>query len=593
MKKLMKFIQYVLIFIISFSIVSASNVQSDEVIKAMKDELARSMKHLKLESLDKPYYIEYTLRVSKNYSAKAILGALVSNTSNESNILTVGVRVGNYNLDNTNFFDVGFSFFGSTDDEETFQNREIPDELNYDVLRHELWLATDAAYKRNSEIFTKKIAILKNIVRKDTIPDFSKIPIKVTIDTVNFSNFDLNQYADITKKLSDIFKNYPSIEVSEVNFEYLPNRIYYVNSEGVEYIKDNYFSGFEATAYTQNKSGIPLIQYFSAYSKNPANLPPVDSLTKGVNAICSNLTAQEQSPTLDETYNGPVLFEGQAAAEVFAQSFAPNLVAQRQPLSEGFSFGMNAKTTSFQKKIGGRVLPEFISVFDSPNESKYRNSDLLGYYQVDDDGVIPERTTLVENGFLKTLLSDRTPIKRVLTSNGHKRNGAPLFSNLFIFPDPMKATPEKDLKSKFLDLVKKRDLQYGILIKKVVDQNIFSTSLMSLTYGQISYFADQGTIPVLEAYKVYPNGKEELIRSVQINSLSPQSFKDIIYVGKENYVLNYLATSVVSSFMSGGDPYIGASIITPSIVFEDLEINPIDKDSPKPPYIPNPFVKKN
>ena len=32
-----------------------------------------------------------------------------------------------------------------------------------------------------------------------------------------------------------------------------------------------------------------------------------------------------------ERYNGPVLFEGQAAAELFAQGFAPRLLASRIP----------------------------------------------------------------------------------------------------------------------------------------------------------------------------------------------------------------------------------------------------------------------
>lgn len=578
--------------LINFHSLFAVATNSDIIMQAMRDELKRSMQSLKLESLDKPYYIEYILKIQNDNHCKGVLGDLIENKSSKTINLTVGVRVGDYNLDNSNFFDVGFSFFGSTDDEENFQNRVIPDEFNYDVLRRELWLATDAAYKRNSEIYSKKIASLKNIVRKDTIPDFSKIEVFKNYDTVKVNDFSLNKYSILIQKLSEIFKNYPEISVSQVSFEYLPTRIYYVNSEGVEYIKDDLFTGIEAVAYSQTPTGVPLIEHYSTYSMHPESLPNADSLNSAIKDIAEKITLLSSKQILDETYNGPVLFEEQAAAQIFAQSFVPNLVAQRQPLSEGFSFGLGNKSSSFQKKIGGRVLPEFLSVFDSPIDSKYKKTELLGYYKFDDDGVPSQRTTVVENGFLKTLLTDRTPIKRVLQSNAHKRRGGALFSNVFIFPDPMKAVPNKDLKQKLLDLVKQRDLPYGIIVRKVVDQNIFSTNLMSTTYGQISYFIDQNTIPIIEAYKVFPDGKEELIRNTQINSLSAQSFKDIINIGKDNYVLNYLAPAVVNSFMSGGDAYVGSSIITPPVIFEDMEINPIDKDTPKPPYIPSPFVKK-
>jgi hypothetical protein len=44
--------------------------------------------------------------------------------------------------------------------------------------------------------------------------------------------------------------------------------------------------------------------------------------------------------------------------------------------------------------------------------------------------------------------------------------------------------------------------------------------------------------------------------------------------------------------MTGGSNYIGSSIISPSLLFEDMEVNPIDKDTPKPPYITKPGTKK-
>lgn len=584
-----KIVILAIIIVISILKSNAQYPDSKAVMSAMRDELNRSMKELKLDNLQKPYYIEYQLKVVGQFNASAFIGNLTNSNSGYNYILNVSVRVGDYNFDNSNFLDIGFSFFGSTDDEENFTNRRIPEELTYDILRRQLWLATDAAYKQSSEVYSKKVASIKNITRKDTIPDFSIVPVKKSFDTLIYSDFKFDTYINLIKNLSNQFNGLPQIYTSRVNFEYLPTRIYYINSEGMEYIKDEHFCGIEAICFTQNTDGIPIAQHYSVYSRNPKNLPSQDSLRKALNEIAVKLIAKTNQQSLDDNYNGPVIVEGQAAGEIISRIFAPNLIAQREKISEGMISGFGGRFGAFQKKIGGRVLPEFISVFDNPKDMTYKKTELIGYYTIDDQGVEPKNVTLVENGYLKTLLNDRTPIKRVMESNGHRRGGVPMYSNLYFFIDPMKALTNTDLKKKLLELVKQRELPFGIIVRKAMNQNIFSTALMSHTYGTITFLIDQNSIPVLEAYKVYPDGREELLKNVQINSLTHQSFKEILNGSKDMYVHNLLAQNPGGGFGSEGSAWIQASIVTPSLLFEDLEITSIDKDFPKPPFLSNPI----
>jgi hypothetical protein len=126
-------------------------LQDNEILQAMRDEISRNMSELKIESLEKPYYIEYKLVMRHSYIINGMYGSITNNEDKEDARLTVGVRVGSYKLDNTNFFDFGLSFFGGGDQEETFQNRKVPIELDYKTLRRELWLSTDAAYKQVAE----------------------------------------------------------------------------------------------------------------------------------------------------------------------------------------------------------------------------------------------------------------------------------------------------------------------------------------------------------------------------------------------------------------------------------------------------------
>jgi len=94
----------------AFLLAAATSFAADDVVmRSMRDEVARSMKKLQLESLQKPYFIAYRMVETSGCSAIATFGAL--NNSNcdsaaESRFrnLSVEVRVGDYARDNTNFF---------------------------------------------------------------------------------------------------------------------------------------------------------------------------------------------------------------------------------------------------------------------------------------------------------------------------------------------------------------------------------------------------------------------------------------------------------------------------------------------------------
>ena len=51
--------------------------------------------------------------------------------------------------------------------------RGLVGEDDYGPLRHDLWLATDAAYKEALEQLAQKRAFLQNRVQEEPVPDFS------------------------------------------------------------------------------------------------------------------------------------------------------------------------------------------------------------------------------------------------------------------------------------------------------------------------------------------------------------------------------------------------------------------------------------
>ncbi len=277
--KIFQKLAFFCLFLLSFSTLFAGN---DDIIRAMRDEIQRSISQLSVPTLQKPYYVEYTLTIRDGQSIKASLGGIVHERRSPSASLTVGIRVGKPEFDNTNYFDVSLGFFGSADDEESFRNRRVPLELDYSSLRRELWLATDACYKQAAELYAKKEASIKNRMRTDTTPDFKTIPAEVLKDAEEIPAFDDFYFRQLSKDLSAIFSEYNAISASSVNVEYSPEQVFYLNSEGREYQKNEYYTGLEVVSSTQASDGMPLAEVYTSYSRRPSELPPRDSLINAV-----------------------------------------------------------------------------------------------------------------------------------------------------------------------------------------------------------------------------------------------------------------------------------------------------------------------
>lgn len=576
----------ILIFLSSIFSLHANS--HDELMRAMRDEAKRALSELRVESLQKPYYVEYLLTIRNTESVKATMGGTINSKQGKSAVLTVGIRVGNPAFDNTNFFDVSLGFFGSGDDEESFKNRRIPIELDYASLRRELWLATDACYKQSAELHSKKEAAIKNRLRTDTTHDFISLGPAQLKDYPDHAPFDLQKAEILVQELSSQLKNVSSISSSTVSIENLPETLLYVNSEGREYIKTKHMIGVEIVASGQCEDGMPIAETYTSYARTFSDLPTKDSLLSAIKIFASSFDKVYAAPRISEPYSGPILFEDQAANELVAQIFAPQCIVQRPPLTDR-GVQDNDRFTAFQNKIGGRVLPEFLSVIDNPILQQFDGTSLVGHYSIDDEGMPAQSVNLVEKGYLKTLLSSRVPTKRIKSSNGHARGGAPIYGIIQLTcSDKKKEADSKTMKSKMMSICKARELPFGIIIRKALNQNILYTVLYEQTSGEYPFAQGDSKLSVLEAYRVYPDGKEERIRGGELAGIAPASFKDILLVGKKSRAYNLLASSVVSAFMTGGSQFVSASVITPDLLFEDLEFRPIESDFPKPPLLASP-----
>ena len=67
------------------------------------------------------------------------------------------------------------------------------------------------------------------------------------------------------------------------------------------------------------------------------------------------------------------------------------------------------------------ILPPFLSRGRDPTLPKLGDTELVGFYQYDDEGVRRSRVPVVKNGVLDEFLMSRSPLARFPRSNGHGR----------------------------------------------------------------------------------------------------------------------------------------------------------------------------
>jgi predicted Zn-dependent protease len=576
-----------------------ATAQGDDALgRAMRDEVARSMKELRFGQFERPYFIAYRVREARLLDASAVHGSLLNAEEHRLRTLATEVRVGDYRFDNTNFFGGGgFGFALGRGGRFGFVSGDFPLDDDYREFRRKLWVATDAEYKQALETIAEKRAALLNRSRGDSLPDFTRETPSRTVDEVPPAALARANAEALVRELSGL-REFAHLDASRVTMTASHVRIRFLNSEGTTFVSSRPVLTVAATASTQATDGQPIGGSIRFVGRSVEALPSRDALVRAVRSLAAQLDSLQTAPVL-ERYNGPVLFEGRAAAELFAEVFAPAFVGRR-PMQTGEPamarmFDQGGRDQSFTDKIGRRVLPDFLSVVDDPTTSAYRGESLLGAYTVDDDGVLGRRKTLVDAGILKSLLTTRTPVEGVQQSGGNRRGEGAAPSNVIV--EVTRGVNDAELKAQLLAIVKRRGLPYGVIVRELGSRSaIRAEDPMSMFTAMRGRGA--GGRPVFRAYRVYPDGGEQLVRGAQLDDLDAQSFKDIVAVSSTPVVYHRFASSMGSFPMpamwmmeeNASWELPIASYVVPSLLFEDVTFVKPAVEQPKRPLSRPPGV---
>lgn len=518
--------------------------KGDPLLEALLTELDRSTATLKMDQVQRPYYLEYRVHDVEDFSTEAAFGALREDQRGHLRVLRVVVRLGDYKQDS--FFNQGVGSASIL----TVDNDTV-------ALRRQIWILTDQAYKTAADAYAEKLSALKQFsVDPNPVDDFAKAPLVTSVgDTVKLK-VDEAAWKKTVQDMTNLYRKYPDIQALTASARFNATNEYMVNSEGSITRSGCTSATVMVNGSTQAEDGMRLSRNPYWTELLPQDLPNHEALLKETSKMLDTLEALEKAPIVEESYRGPVLFAPDAADDVIAGMIGGNILGRKPGPGRP-----NRTTGGFATSYKTRVLPKFVTVVDDPTLKEFQGKKLLGSYDVDSEGVKAQPVTVIDDGTLVNYLMNRQPIRDFYASNGHGRaspgtNPQPAVGTLLV--KSSEAESAEQLKKKALEMAGEQSKPYAYRVD---------------TMGP-------GNTPRL-LYRVYVNdGHEELVRGAVFNELDIRALRnDLVALGNDPLVSN----------RAGG---FGQTVIAPSLLFDELEVKRADTSKEKLPEYPAPALKK-
>jgi TldD protein len=576
-----------------------SKAVTTDIIDAVAQEQNRAMTALQIPGAPRPYNISYKITEVEVNDAAASLGFATSKKERHFVSIEARVRVGNPDFDNGNFVVPQAASIDGV------SSVNLPLEATPRMARRAAWLVTDAAYKEALiQLRAKMDAHKAGGVGVSAVPSWTTEPPLVSEKQVDVpANESADDMAVRAAAVSTVFRGDAFLRDSRVALTSFIERRWYVTSDGTSATDTRRVSGVIIVATAQAADGQELSRYFVRYGHTARDLPGDAELEAEAKTVAEQLKALRTAPVIDQ-YSGPILFEGEGAAGVVRETLAPHLGGT--PLPEGLR-PQQAKQFggALTKKVGLKVMSAFLSIIDDPTSNDLMGKPVIGGYKLDDEGVPGQRVDVVKQGFLKALLTSRTPSRKGATSNGHARRtiAGGMFhgsaTNLIL--SGRGGMSRRALEHKLLAEARSEGLEYGLVISVFDDAAI--TAAPEFSRRELVQMLSNADLelppPTSLAYRLYPNGKRELIRGVQLQQVPIRAWKDVSGVGNKPIVYNYLApdasyieqkiTGVDQGFVPSGG--IESAIVTPDLLFKELDVVANTGGQYAKPLIPPPATK--
>ena len=530
----------------------------DTVLEAMKGELNRSFTALKKQPVP-PYFVSYQLTDNRAINVQSSFGALTQSNDQRTRLLDIDLRVGDYKLDSTHGGRPGTAAAGA-----------IPIEDGPDALAVSLWLETDRQFKEALQLYE---AVKTNqdikLAQEDKSPDFSAESADKYLEPLAPFSFDRSLWEEKVRKYGRAFRGNPDILSAEVTAMGEIETRRYVGTDGAEIRMSMPFYRLLISASIRAADGEVMNQTRTFMSFHPGGLPGDEEVLRTVSQIVDMLLALQKAP-VGEPYTGPAILSGRSSAVFFHEIFGHRV--------EGARLKDEDDAQTFKKKINQQVLPDFLSVYSDPTLQTIRGADLVGYYPYDDEGVKARRVTVVDKGVFKTFLMSRSPVDGFDRSNGHGRRQqgyavAARQSNLLV--EASKTVSRGQLKKMLIESIKAANKPYGLFFDDIEGGFTFTSRQLPNSFS---------VMPTV-IYRVYPDGREELVRGLNLIGTPLIAFSKIVAADDHPEVFNG-----VCGAESG---WVPVAAVAPGLLLAQIEVQRKEKSQERPPILPAPADQRS
>jgi len=381
-------------------------------------------------------------------------------------------------------------------------------------LDRDLWTATDDSYKAALKRYAYKQTVRQNMVGERPPPDLVHVKPVVHLDDVKAAAIDRDKIDAMATAISGRLRGLELLSGSSV-VRSIQGKRYVVRSDGTRIREPYGYVVVLSTAEAVRSDGLRLSDQRQWVARTLEDLPPIGVMTRETEAMGRVLKSSISAAKVAH-YEGPVVFEGAASAQLFVQLLPPSLQGTPPPPKLGKSY---QQLTMSGPRLKRRVLPKGWTVVDEPGSIPEGHA---GVYLYDDDGVRAQTVELVRNGLVVDLAMSRVPRQEMRESNGHSRGSRARLSAWTV--TPARRLGDRAFKRKVESLRRESDLKRVLVIRQL---------------GR----AKAGTLPSpTDAVWRYPDGREDPVLALEFQGADRRSLRDVMAVGKGNQVVNYLAS---------------------------------------------------
>jgi predicted Zn-dependent protease len=535
-----------------------ASVEPAPVLHVLHESIALAMAHLQSQP-DPPYFLAYQVIGEQQLSISAQNGALLASSESSARTLDIDLRLGSRSRDNTH--PLPGSEGGST-----FRGLNLlPLEEADASLRRAIWNATNLEYERSREDLMhvrSSVQLQESDAQKS--PDLSKE------EAVRFHEPSLETVVDKAlwegrlKRVSQLALSYPSIMTSSVSLDVSTETRYLANSEQSSVQVSGRQVRLWLSAESVAQDGLPVSRFASIDVRSIDALPNESVLFARFEQVLRDTLALLQAPVV-EPYVGPAILDGLAAGVFFHEVLGHRIEGHRQDAkSEG---------QTFASRIGQPIMQARLNIYDDPSLYSVNGIQLNGFYRFDDQGVAAQRAELVQDGILRGFLQSRRPTRGFPHSNGHGRRQAAhgvvaRQANLVV--EPIEPLSREALKQALLEEVGRQGLRYGLRFTEI-----------SGGFTQTQRYDTQAfkVMPTM-VYRVYLDGREELVRGVDIEGTPLTALSKIVAAGDDFEVFN--------GTCGAESGWVPVSATSPSILVSQIEVARQEALDERPPLLPPP-----